>query len=190
MHASAGLRYGEAIEYAHSYKDVDIGAYSDPMLLPLLSTESTELVSDGLSHDRVEKTTQIMEYEPVYRYLNVCVSGDDTHENCSTCSKCCRTLMTLNSLEKLDDVSHLFDVPKYKKQAEHTYMCRQEYKQDKDPFARSNVELAEANNASLIGVKSQLIIFTIMREFLLCRHTNYVTIIQLILYKLLKALYF
>jgi hypothetical protein len=161
LYASAGLRYGEAIEYAHSYKDVDIGAYSDPMLLPLLSTESTELVSDGLSHDRVEKTTQIMDYEPVYRYLNVCVSGDDTHENCSTCSKCCRTLMTLNSLGKLDDVSHLFDVPKYKKQAEHTYMCRQVYKQNKDPFARSNVELAEANNVSLPG-KSQAAIVTML----------------------------
>lgn len=97
---------------------MDIGAYSDPRILRLLSTESTELILDGLSHDRVEKTTQIVEYEPVHRYLNVCVSGDDTHENCSIFSKCCRTLMTLNSLGKLDDVNHLFDVPIYKRQAE------------------------------------------------------------------------
>ncbi len=148
-YASAGLRYAEAIKYADSYRDIDIGAYSDPIILPLLSTESTELVSDGMSHDRVEKTIDILYYEPVYRYLNVCVSGDDTHENCSICSKCSRTLMTLNSLGKLEQVSGLFNVEKYKKEAEHTYICRQVHYQDEDPFAKSNVELAEKNNIEL-----------------------------------------
>lgn len=149
LYASAGLRYGEAIQYAHSYKNLDIGAYSDPILLPLLSTESTELISDGLSSDRVEKTIEILNYEPVYRYLNVCVSGDDTHENCSICSKCSRTLMTINSLGKLDEVSDLFDIERYKSEAEHTYMCRQVHNQDQDPFAKSNVDLAQERNIDL-----------------------------------------
>lgn len=149
LYASAGLKYGDAIKYADSYKDLDIGAYSDPLLLPLLSTESTDIASDGMSHDRVEKTIEIMNYEPVYRYLNVCVSGDDTHKNCSTCSKCCRTLMTLNSIGRLEEVNHLFDVDKYKNEAEHTYICQQVESQDKDPFAKSNVELAEENGIDL-----------------------------------------
>lgn len=149
LYASAGLRYGDAIKHAQDYQDLDIGAYSDPIILPLLSTESTELVSDGLAHDRIEKTIEIMNYEPVYRYLNVCVSGDDTHENCSTCSKCCRTLMTLNSLGKLDEVTNLFDVDRYKNKAEHTYLCRQVHSQDKDPFAASNVKLAKDKGVDL-----------------------------------------
>lgn len=159
LYASAGLRYGEAIQYAHHYKNLDIGGYSDPILLPLLSTESTELISDGLSCDRVEKTIEILNYEPVYRYLNVCVSGDDTHENCSTCSKCSRTLMTINSLGKLDEVSDLFDIKKYKNHAEHTYMSRQVHNQDEDPFAKSNVALAQERNVALPN-KAEAAVFT------------------------------
>lgn len=163
-YASAGLRYAEAIKYADSYRDIDIGAYSDPIILPLLSTESTELVSDGMSHDRVEKTIDILNYEPVYRYLNVCVSGDDTHENCSICSKCSRTLMTLNSLGKLDDVKNLFDIEKYKTEVEHTYMSRQVHNQDDDPFAKSNVELAEANGISLPSKAEAALVTTLYKS--------------------------
>lgn len=90
-----------------------------------------------------------MDYEPVKRYLNVCVSGDNTHKNCSVCSKCCRTLMTLNSVGKLDDFKHVFNIDKYKSKAEKKYVCKQILRENKDPFAKGNVEFAKANNVKL-----------------------------------------
>lgn len=148
-YASAGLDYDSIISTALKYKDIDIGAYSDVILLPLLSTESLELIPDGNQYTRTEKTLHIMDYEPVHKYLNVCVSGDDTHENCSLCAKCCRTLMTLNSVGKLDEFSHLFDIEKYKNKAEKKYVCKQVALKNEDPFAKGNVELAKINNIKL-----------------------------------------
>ena len=147
-YASSGVNYDD-VENAYKYREIDIGEYSDPILLPLLSTESTEIISDGIQYTRVEKTIRILNCEPVYRYLNVCISGDDTHENCSVCSKCCRTLMTLNSIGKLNEFRNLFDIEKYKKVAEKKYICKQILIQNKDPFAKGNVELAKENNIQL-----------------------------------------
>lgn len=148
-YASAGLNYGFVIRSALNYRDIDIGAYCDPILLPLLSTESLELIPDGTQYTRVEKTLRILNYMPVYKYLNVCVSGDDTHENCSICNKCCRTIMTLNSVGKLDEFKQLFDINKYRKLAEKKYICKQVLNQNKDPFAKANINLAKANNVRL-----------------------------------------
>ena len=148
-YASSGVNYDDMLKNAYKYREIDIGEYSDPILLPLLSTESTEIISDGIQYTRVEKTIRILNYEPVYRYLNVCISGDDTHENCSVCSKCCRTLMTLNSIGKLNEFRNLFDIEKYKKVAEKKYICKQILIQNKDPFAKGNVELAKENNIQL-----------------------------------------
>ena len=130
----------------NAYKDI---AIFDPALLPLLSTESLTLIPDGTQYSRVEKVLNILKYEPVYRYLNVCVSGDDTHENCSVCSKCSRTLMTLNSMGKLDQFGHLFDIDKYRMVAEKQYVREQVIAQNKDPFAKGNVELAKKNRLKL-----------------------------------------
>ena len=157
-YASAGLNYESLISSAVEYKDIDIGAFSDPILLPLLSTESLELIPDGNQYTRTEKTIHILDYEPIKRYLNVCVSGDDTHENCSVCPKCCRTMMTLSSVNRLEDFNHLFDIEKYKRSAEKKYMYKQVALQNKDPFARGNVELAKINN-----INTTLQLFTPLR---------------------------
>ena len=146
--ASLGWSYLEILKYSETDLDRDIAMF-DPILLPLLSTESLELIPDGNQYTRTEKTLHIMDYEPVHKYLNVCVSGDDTHENCSLCAKCCRTLMTLNSVGKLDEFSHLFDIEKYKNKAEKKYVCKQVALKNEDPFAKGNVELAKINNIKL-----------------------------------------
>lgn len=148
-YASSGLDYSSVIETASKYRNLNIGVYCDPILLPLLSTESTELIADGTQYTRTGKTIKILDYDPVNRYLNVCVSGEDTHENCSVCSKCSRTLMTLNSIGKIDEFEHLFDIKKYKEKAEKNYISKQVLNQKKDPFAKDNIELAERKGVKL-----------------------------------------
>lgn len=72
--------------------------------------------------------------------------------------------MTLNSLGKLDDVKNLFDIEKYKTEVEHTYMSRQVHNQDDDPFAKSNVELAEANGISLPSKAEAALVTTLYKS--------------------------
>lgn len=146
--ASTGFSYLELLKYYEAYLNRDVAIF-DPTLLPLLSTESLELIADGTQYSRIEKMLHIVDYEPVHRYLNVCVGVQETHENCSVCSKCSRTLMTLNSIGRLDEFAHLFNIGKYKKQAELRYVCQQVLLQDKDPFARASIKLAKENGVKL-----------------------------------------
>lgn len=148
FYASGGLSYLELYKYHELLFKRDT-ALIDPMLLPLLSTESLNFISDGAQYTRVEKTLHVIEYEPVQRYLNVCVHDRESHENCSVCGKCCRTLMILNSIGKLEEFSNLFDIGKYKRHAEFLYLCQQVVLQNKDPFARNSIELAKKNKIKL-----------------------------------------
>lgn len=160
-YASSGINYDLFFEYAKDYRDVDTGAYSDPILLPLLSTESTQLLSDGIQFVRPEKLQRILEYEPVQRYLNVCVNEKTQWENCSVCPKCCRTLMVLESLGKLDLFRDLFDIEKYKKKARRRYMSLQLAKMKRDPFAHDNVTLAKQNGLRFPNIFHQYYFRTI-----------------------------
>lgn len=148
-YASSGIDYNDMLKNAHTYIDVDIGVYCDPILLPLLSTESVEIISDGIQYTLTEKLLKIMNYNQVYRYLNVCVSDEDTYKNCSICHKCCGTLMTLNLIGKLQEFEQIFDIKKYKLKAEKKYICEQVLNQNKDPFAKYKVKLAEEYNFRL-----------------------------------------
>lgn len=85
----------------------------DILSLNMLSTESLSFFSAGSSYNRLEKTKMITNYEPTYRYLNVCTSGSST--NCSACSKCLRTMLTFEVLGKLHHYDQVFDLHKYNK---------------------------------------------------------------------------
>ena len=148
FYASSGLSYLELFKFYEFLLNRDT-ALIDPILLPLLSTESIDFISDGAQYSRVEKILRVVDYEPVRRYLNVCVHYGESYENCSVCSKCCRTLMTLNLIGKLDEFAHLFDIRKYKKKAELEYVCQQVVRQNKDPFAKAVVKLAKEKGIKL-----------------------------------------
>lgn len=150
-YSSAGLNYSEMLADGRKYKDMDVGIYCDPLLLPLLSTESLEFIADGLEYSRTEKLLHILPYEPVQRFLNVCVSDADSWKNCSICPKCCRTLMTLELSERLDDFCQVFDIDKYKKKARLKYFCKQVALASKDSYALGNVMLAKAKGVKLPG---------------------------------------
>jgi hypothetical protein len=148
-YASPGIDYGDMLLYAMHYREKDIGAYCEPMLLPLLSTESLDFISDGYSYSRLSKTMRIADYEPVRKYLNVCVSDTEEFNNCSVCPKCCRTIMTLSSIGKLEDFRDVFDIDKYNNEAKLKFVCKQVLTKNTDPFARDNVRTAEVNGVKL-----------------------------------------
>ena len=157
-YASSGVDYKEMLRNAYKYQDIDIGEYCDPILLPLLSTESLEFVSDGIQYTRVEKTLRISNYGAAREYLNVCIGDESTHVNCSICGKCCRTLMTLTSAGIVSEFSHLFDIRKYQKQAARQYIAKQVLQKNNDPFAKDNLELARFNGVKLPNHLTSLLI--------------------------------
>ena len=69
--------YASAYPYKDCYTDktYDI-AYTDPIAIHLLSTETLECISSGCQYSRVEKTERISDLEYATRYLNVCVKRD------------------------------------------------------------------------------------------------------------------
>lgn len=158
--ASAGWTYVEMFEFYELILDYDIAIF-EPALLSLFSTESLEFIPDGWQFTRVEKTLRLMDYAPVRRYLNVCVSDEEEgSKNCSVCHKCCRTLMTLNSAGRLEDFKGIFDIGKYKRYAELKYACKQVVLRNKDPLARDNVAFARQNGIRLPSYPISVIICT------------------------------
>lgn len=87
----------------------------DPLAFHLFSTEGLDCISTGGQMSRVEKTRRIADFEPSYRFLNVCVDPAYEGRNCSVCFKCCRTLMTLELLGVSERYSDVFDLEKFRR---------------------------------------------------------------------------
>ncbi|WP_148211453.1 hypothetical protein [Thioalkalivibrio sulfidiphilus] len=107
---------------ALSYEDIHIRpnddiAYCDPMTLPLLSTESQEIISVGSEHTRVQKTLIVTELQEPQTSLDVCIRprGITGPINCSQCRKCLRTLATLEISGKIDRYRSIFDMDMWKR---------------------------------------------------------------------------
>lgn len=82
--ASLGLTFIDQYKFIRFDLNKDI-AILDHSILRFFDTESLSFVLDGVYLNRVEKTTELFNYEPIYRYLNVCVSSDLNFKNCSKC---------------------------------------------------------------------------------------------------------
>ncbi len=100
------------------------GSY-DILSLNMLSTESISFFSAVSQYTRVERTEKISEYEPTYRYLNVCTVSSSTGivQNCSVCPKCLRTQVTLELLGKYHLYNKVFNISEYKKKKEKYIGC-------------------------------------------------------------------
>lgn len=70
---------------------------SHPQLDPLWSSETSELVHDGIDARRSEKIARIAERPELLASLRVCLSNSAEY-NCGRCSKCLRTMTTLRLL--------------------------------------------------------------------------------------------
>lgn len=105
---------------AYEYADVFVGpcnamAHTDPITLPLLSTDGLDALSAGSEYTRVEKTSRVSEIPDSYDTLDVCVSEDSGRTNCSSCWKCLRTMATLDIADRLGRYANSFDLATYRK---------------------------------------------------------------------------
>ncbi|GGC96076.1 hypothetical protein [Undibacterium terreum] len=92
-----------------NYTYVDWGSH--PLVDHLFSTSATQIVHDGPSVTRVQKTDLAAQFPPAQSALHVCHAiGDD---NCSECEKCYRTMITLDILGHKERMSKVFDWSKY-----------------------------------------------------------------------------
>lgn len=111
--------YYYSSSYSLKYFDLkpnSCGHY-DIFNMSMLSTENISLYSSCPHHTRVEKTRMVSNFEPAYKYLNVCLVDG---ENCGGCEKCVRTLFTLEVMGKLNEFSTVFNLKNY-------YQKRQNY---------------------------------------------------------------
>lgn len=102
---------------AYAYHELHGGpatdpAWSDPMLLALLSTDALRTRSVGSEYLRIEKMSRIVEVTETRQSLHVCVDSDSPG-NCSQCWKCLRTQFNLELLGALPDYQDCFDHKKY-----------------------------------------------------------------------------
>lgn len=109
---SAGYLYNDfCINFDFHKTEVD-SAFYDLLTFFVCSVNSTHIYSSGGNVTRIDKTKALCKFEPTKKYLNVCVH--DAH-NDSRCFKCIRTMLSIDAVGSIDDFSHVFDVPYYKK---------------------------------------------------------------------------
>jgi len=97
-----------------SQKGINIDEFSEPYLLPLLSTETTEFISDGIQYTRCQKTIRISSYPLTKHFLDVCMN-EPQKKNCGVCKKCARVGLTLSVVDKLDEYKDVFNVESFRK---------------------------------------------------------------------------
>lgn len=107
-YASGGYRYNEF--RLDDKATICCGSY-DMLSLPLLSTHSLRLYSEGEGMSRMTKLKSVIKYVPSYEYLNVCLKEE---HNCGKCEKCVRTLLGIDALGALDKYSAVFDINYYR----------------------------------------------------------------------------
>jgi hypothetical protein len=142
---SSSLSYSEIPKFMRYEINKYMHSYSDPILLPLLSTESLQFIPDGQQYLRSEKIRRIANYNSANKFLNVCVnSNEETSRNCSICSKCMRTISVLESLDLLEQFKNIFDYDLYRRKR-FRYMAKLRIDYNKSPFAKDNIDVARAN---------------------------------------------
>ena len=115
--------YSSTWEYSYiGVRETYDVSISDPILLPMLSSEATQFRAIGTHLSRMEKVKMVGDYLPSYEYLDVCIGrGEQRIEgksNCSSCRKCVTQLMTLELLGKSSEYQEVFDVEAYRKNRE------------------------------------------------------------------------
>ena len=107
--------------------------FCESYLVPLLSTESLELIVDGCQYKRTHKTENIANWEFAKKHLNLACKKDGI--NCGHCWKCMRTLAALEAMGKLEEFGAIFDLAAYRKYA-FLNKCSVRYEQANNPFSK------------------------------------------------------
>lgn len=136
---------------AFSFADVKVKpsrstAYTDPIALPMLSTEILNALPVGSEYTRVEKILRVADIPDSYTNLNICVGGD-TAGNCSKCWKCIRTILTMEIAKFMDKYSNVFNYDIY-------YQHRDQHIatmfKSKNPNDHEVIEFAKQNRFTLL----------------------------------------
>ena len=94
------MRYYYSSTYNLNEFKVDLRvdmAYYEKWLIPLLSTGSVEFYQANQDWRRIDKAERLIEFEPCYDHLQVCLIKTG---NCGRCMKCKRILMELDAFVK------------------------------------------------------------------------------------------
>jgi hypothetical protein len=109
---------------------------SHPLLDPLWSTETLEVVHDGCESSRMAKVESVASSRIALRHLRVC-NRQEAAYNCEVCEKCTRTMVSLRlagALDRCPTFSHQLDL---RRVARHVLES-----EDTRVFARSNLARA------------------------------------------------
>ena len=134
------------------------------VLLPLMSTENTELIIADQDKSRIDKTKSLMDNPVAHHHLYVCwkelivnmhpkskiVQIKDKYLNCTRCDKCLRTALTLDILGKLDLFKDIFDIDYYY-QVRDSYICKVLMNKNESFMYRDIVLLMEQEHFPLSG---------------------------------------
>lgn len=141
---SSDYSYKETMFFHFNRETTSFSELAETFTNPLLSTEGCEIISDGGQYMRTDKTLLLKDYEPAHRYLNVCVSSQESACNCGRCHKCIRTLVALDTLGILDRFSKVFDLSVYQKH-KFRHKCQLRYYYKTNAYIKDNVDFAKAN---------------------------------------------
>jgi len=139
---ASGYSYNEIKSNGTTFEHYDLAGWCESFFLPLIQTESTELIVDGCQYRRVDKIKNFADWDIAQKYLNVCFKSLD---NCGSCEKCMRTLLALEILGKLDNFADTFDLERYRKES-FNYKVKTVANANRDCFYRELVDLAAENN--------------------------------------------
>ena len=139
---SSDYSYKETMFFQFNRATTSFSELAETFTNPLLSTEGCEIISDGGQYMRTDKTILLLDYEPARRYLNVCVSSQDSARNCGHCQKCIRTLVCLDTLGMLDKFSSVFDIKDYHRH-KFGYKCNLRYYYKDNAYNKDNVDFAK-----------------------------------------------
>lgn len=170
--------------------------YYETLLLPLLSTESTELIVANPEMTRVAKEQNILEYPLTQKYLYVCwkeiranenpdsiyAEIKDNYRNCTRCDKCLRTLLAIDVMGHLEEYKSIFDIEYYKK-VKDTYIAKVIAGRDINPFYGELYSLLREHNYK-ISKKAKLLVLPIRLSSKLSR-LGQIGILKRIYYRIL-----
>lgn len=163
--------YSSAYPYRSINKNNDDMSFIEPMLLPLLSTETLRLESAGAGLARYEKSEIVSTYAPAMRMLDVCVGSPHDRlragrYNCSKCWKCSRMMLNLDVLGRLENFDEVFDLEYYRRNKDGVILTVLESALLGKPADRDLVDLMRQRNFEFDISQSKLLLLRLKHLFL------------------------
>lgn len=173
-------RYYIASTYDVDEFNIAAGINADPahyefLLLSQVSLRNITFRLDGAACNRCEKVRDLLGYEPSKKFLTVCWSINERHENCTHhCPKCMRTVLDLAAWDAVDAYDERFDVKAWHEHQE--WFVAELYRGllQGDPFAKEIAPYFKMKPISLrIKIKASFIVIKkFMRKVFRFGRTN------------------